>query len=137
MEATLPRLEATMEATLAKRMRPAADLLERSPWSEQIRSGWRWIAVHAAGLVCGGSGIRTHGGQDPHTLSKRADSAALASLRGRPGPADKRRGQVPPRGAEGIVWLARDSRWRPGPVQLKPVNRGRAGRQKLSAEPVV
>ena len=30
----------------------------------------------------GGSGIRTHGGQDPHTLSKRADSAALASLLG-------------------------------------------------------
>jgi hypothetical protein len=51
------------------------------------------------------------------------------------------RSRIPPRMAPGaphaIVSHARDRRWRPGPVQLQPVNRVRAGRQQLSAEPVV
>ncbi len=47
----------------------------RREWDSNQRVGRR---THTSG----GSGIRTHGGQDPHTLSKRADSAALASLPG-------------------------------------------------------
>ena len=46
-------------------------------------------------------------------------------------------GAVAPRTGQAIVYAARDRRWRPGPVQLQPVNRVRAGRQQLSAEPVV
>ena len=42
-----------------------------------------------------------------------------------------------PGAAHAIVCRARDRRWRPGPVQPQPVNRVRAGRQQLSAEPVV
>ena len=74
----------------------------------------------------------------PHTLSKRADSAALASLRDAvPGRPPRRPGAVAPRTRQAIVWRARDRRWRPGPVQLQPVNRVRAGRQQLSADPAV
>ena len=86
---------------------------DRKPSGPAVRREWdsnpRWVA--------------------PHTLSKRADSAALASLLGVPG--------VGPRTGQAIVCAARGRRWRPGPVQLQPVNRVRAGRQQLSAEPVV
>ncbi len=66
----------------------------------------------------------------PHTLSKRADSAALAPLQG------STRGWQP-----GPMRLscrsARSRMWRSGPVQSQSVNRVRAGRQQLSAEPAV
>ena len=42
------------------------------------------------------------------------------------------------RTAPGYPWRrARHVRWRPGPVQRQPVNRVRAGRQQLSADPAV
>ena len=66
----------------------------------------------------------------PHTLSKRAHSAALATLRVHPwcGYRLKR-----------IAWndRSRFGVWRSGPVQQASVNRVRAGRQQLSAEPPV
>ena len=63
----------------------------------------------------------------PHTRSRRAESSALASLQ-------------EPTGA-GIRALrvslpcTRSGVWRSGPVRSEPVNRVRAGRQQLSAEP--
>ena len=93
------------------------DITQRREWD----SNPRWVA--------------------PHTLSKRADSAALASLRGHRSAGAERVGRgggaVGPGVGQAIVCDARDRRWRPGPVQLQPVNRVRAGRQQLSAEPVV
>jgi hypothetical protein len=58
----------------------------------------------------------------PHTLSKRADSAALAPL---------------PGAAQGTGPVRWPTTRRSGPVQRLPVNRVRAGRQQLSAERVV
>ena len=113
---------ATLGVTAADGSIRRRTVANRLPWS----GGQARMVLDRPDLRCGGSGIRTHGGQDPHTLSKRADSAALASLQG-----------VVPRTGQAIVSYARDRRWRPGPVQLQPVNRVRAGRQQLSADPAV
>ncbi len=66
----------------------------------------------------------------PHTLSKRAHSAALATLRDPLGAGSGSRGYRD-------LSNARSGVWRSGPVQREPVNRVRAGRQQLSAGPAV
>ena len=86
----------------------------------------------------------------PHTRSRRAESSALASLRdptrepgsGRQGYPARRRdteGRNVPQGAIRATGVSlsgtRSGVWRSGPVRPEPVNRVRAGRQQLSAEP--
>src|SRR5882762_9490131 len=78
--------------------RPELAVWERRGWD----SNPRWVA--------------------PHTLSKRADSAALAPLRG---------------AAQGTATPTLIPAWRSGPVQRLVVNRVRAGTQQLSAAAAV
>ncbi len=81
-------------------------------------------------LLCGGSGIRTHGGL-PHT---RFPSVPIRPLSHPSWGRAPRLTPVALGTGQAIVSEARGRRWRPGPVQPQPVNRVRAGRQQLSAE---
>ena len=80
----------------------------------------------------------------PHTLSRRADSSALASLPAWRAEASggllegaAHRSPALPSDSGGTLSSPRFVRWRPGPVQRRSVNQVRAGRQQPSADTVV
>ena len=113
---------------------------------------WRELAANTSG----GGGIRTHGRlpftRFPSVPIRPLSHSSSSLLRIGGGPAvlsraavesSARVGRIPicvstPRSGRTSVGKTIDicsGRWRPGPVQPRPVNRVRAGRQQLSAEP--
>ena len=116
---TLPRSSwASLLRRWSARRCAVAQLLDRGPGPRRVE----WTTAFDSGARRNRSQRRVWDLNPrwlaPHTLSKRADSAALATL-------------LEP---ERLPWaVARSRRWRSGPVQSWPVNRVRAGRQQLSA----